>query len=478
MGPIHRMNYPTLLITAATVAFAAALPVVAETRETPTPAEVLEAVQKSIASAGEKIAPSLALVKIERGASSQSEDGARGAPGMVNVTGGGRATSASGIFISADGHLLVNGLFKSDQDQRLIVLVGEDEFVARSLKVDESLGMSILKVEAGEAFTPIDLEKTGDLAIGQWAVALSPTDEELDFQTITTPLVCQGTRDGFYRQFRVGLMGGAANALVVDLDGHPVGFLERTGTVTALKDLQGDIQRMMKDASGKTTAEEEKKKKGWLGAMLAPVNKDWAKAGGITPSAVHITYVCKESPAEQAGLKAGDLVTAVRGQPIRLTGTRALDYFTKALQPRAGESFALTALRDGKTIELNGTFASEPETDTLRADDIGVAVASISEADIFSMNLTVDQGVLVTEVIKGSPAANSGSLGQTLLARNDVIVELAGQPVTDVAGFGKILEKLRREKPPVVLVKYQRGLLAGFAGLNLSLGEKEQQNKQ
>jgi S1-C subfamily serine protease len=94
------------------------------------------------------------------------------------------------------------------------------------------------------------------------------------------------------------------------------------------------------------------------------------------------------------------------------------------------------------------------------------------------MNLTVDQGVLVTEVIKGSPAANSGSLGQTLLARNDVIVELAGQPVTDVAGFGKILEKLRREKPPVVLVKYQRGLLAGFAGLNLSLGEKEQQNKQ
>jgi hypothetical protein len=50
--------------------------------------------------------------------------------------------------------------------------------------------------------------------------------------------------------------------------------------------------------------------------------------------------------------------------------------------------------------------------------------------------------------------------------------------VTDVAGFGKILEKLRREKPPVVLVKYQRGLLSGFAGLNLSLGEKEQQNKQ
>jgi serine protease Do len=472
------MNYTTFLITAATVALTSVAMAAAEPRESPSPAEVLDSLQKSIAAAGQKIAPALALVKIERGTSQPSEEPSPGAPRIVTMGGGGRPTSASGILISPDGHLLVNGIFKSDQDQRLIVLLGEDEFVARSLKVDESLGMSILKIESGEAFAPIDLGQATELAVGEWAVALSPTDEELDFQTITTPVVCQGTRDGFYRQFRVGLMGGAANALVVDLDGRPVGFLERTGTVTALKDLQGDIRRMMKDASGKTTAEEEKKKKGWLGAMLAPVNKDWAKAGGITPSAVHVTYVCKDSPAEQAGLKAGDLVTGVRGQPLRLTGTRALDYFTKALQPRAGEDFALTALRDGKTIELKGTFASEPESDTLRADDIGVTVASLSEAEIFSMNLVVDQGVLVTEVIKGSPAANSGSLGQTLLARNDVIVELAGQPVTDVAGFGKILEKLRREKPPVVLVKYQRGLLSGFAGLNLSLGEKEQQNKQ
>lgn len=472
------MKYPALLITAATAVLAAVSPTVAEPRESPSPAAVLAAVQQSIAGAGQKVARSLALVKVERGSSQQSEQTPQGLPGMVNVVGGGRPTSASGILISAEGHLLVNGIFKSDQDQRLIVLVGEDEFVARSLKVDESLGMSILKVQAGEAFAPIDLANATELAVGEWAVALSPTDEELDFQTITTPLVCQGARDGFFRQFRVGLMGGAANALVVDLDGRPVGFLERTGTVTALKDLQGDIQRMMKDASGKSTAEEEKKKKGWLGAMLAPVNKDWAKAGGITPSAVHITYVCKDSPAEQAGLKAGDLVTGVRGQPLRLTGTRALDYFSKALQPRAGETFELTALRDGKTIELKGTFASEPEIDTLRADDIGVAVAAIRETDVYSMNLAVDHGVLVTDVFKGSPAANSGSLGQTLLVKNDVIVELAGQPVADVAGFGKILEKLRREKPPVVLVKYQRGLLSGFAGLNLSLGEKEQQNKQ
>lgn len=472
------MKRKSILIAAAGAVLVGIPAVPADPAAPPAASDVLDALQTSIAGASRKVAPSLVLVKIERG-TTQNDGQAQTPPGLLVMGGGGRGpSSAAGVLLTPEGHVLVPGVFKSDQDQRLLVLAGEDEYVARSVKVDESLGLTILKVEAGEKLPPLDLSKAGDLEVGQWAVALSPTDGELDYQTIKTPLVCQGTLDGFYRQFRVGLIGGVSNALVADLSGQPVGFLERGGSVTSFKDLRKDLERMLADASGKLSAEEEKKKKGWLGTSLAPVNKEWAKATGISPAVVRVTFVAKDSPAEQAGLKAGDLITGVGGKPLRLSETRALDYFSKSLQPRAGEKFTITAMRDGKSSDHTGTFASEPETESLRADDIGVTVSSIKDADVFTMNLATGQGVLVTDVAKGSPAANSGSLGQTLLLKNDVIVELAGQPVTDVDSFGKILESLRRDEPPVVLVKYHRGLLTGFAGLNLTLGEKERQNKQ
>ena len=478
IGQSNHMKRKSILLATAGAILVGIPTVPAEPHARPAASDVLDALQTSIAEASRKAAPSLVLVKIERGAS-QNEGQAQPPPGLIIMGGGSRGpTTAPGIFLTPEGHILVPGIFKADQDQRLLVYAGENEYVARSVKVDESLGMSILKVEAGEKFPPLDLSKASELSVGQWAVALTPTDEELDYQTIKTPLVCQGTKDGYYRQFRVGLIGGVSYALVADLSGQLVGFLERGGAVTSLKDLQADLGRMLADASGKSSAEEEKKKKGWLGTSLAPVNREWAKAIGITPGAVRITFVEKDSPADLAGLKAGDLITGVGGKPLRLTETRALDYFSKSLQPRAGEKFTITALRDGKSADYSGTFTSEPEPESLRADDIGVTVSSIKEADVFAMNLSTGQGVLVTDVAKGSPAANSGSLGQTLLVKNDVIVELAAQPVTDVDSFGKILESLRREQPPVVLVKYHRGLLTGFAGLNLTLGEKEKQNEQ
>ena len=148
------------------------------------------------------------------------------------------------------------------------------------------------------------------------------------------------------------------------------------------------------------------------------------------------------------------------------------------MQPRTGAKFTLTALRDKQSVNCSGTFTADPETETLRAEDIGVSLSSLSDKDVFSQNLATDHGVLVTDVKKGSPAANSGSLRQTLLSKNDIIIELAGQPTPDLESFGKVLESIRRDHPPVVLVKYYRGLTTGYAGLNLTLGEKDNGNKQ
>ena len=73
---------------------------------------------------------------------------------------------------------------------------------------------------------------------------------------------------------------------------------------------------------------------------------------------------------------------------------------------------------------------------------------------------------------KGSPAAVRDG-GSSLITKGDVITAIGGKPTPDLEAFGKAVEKLRKDKPPVVLVAYTRGRVSGFAALNLALGESK-----
>ncbi len=421
--------------------------------------------QQAVAAAGKNVEPSLVMVKVER---SSLGTGTRSG-GVVNA-GVGASPSYCGVIVTAAGHVLVQGIIKADEEVRITVLVGENEFVARVLKADETLGMTVIKLKSDESFVPLDIGKGAEMATGEWGVALRPTDEALNYQIMSIPSVCFGEVAGRYRRYLLNpAMGGGS--LLVNLSGQVVGLSDRTGVV-AMFDLHDDLQRFMAEATGAGAADEDKKKTGWFGAALEPVNKDYAKLKSLPSSALQVVHAAKRSPAAAAGVRDGDLIVAVNGKPIPFSGIRSLDYFFKALHPRVGDPFTLTVLRNNERIELKGAFTKQPERTTLQAEDLGVTVSEITDGDVFSQNLSTDSGVLVTEVKRGSPAANSGSMSQTLISSRDIIVELAGQPTPTVAQFGKALETLRRDRPPVVLVKYRRGLLTGYAGLNLALGQK------
>ena len=427
---------------------------------------VFSSLQQAVAAAGKKVEPSLALIKVERNASA---GGTRGGGATVNP-GDGASPSYCGVIVTAGGHVLVQGIIKADEEVRITVFLGENEFVARVLKTDETLGMTVIKLKSDESFVPLDIGKGAEMTTGEWGVALRPTDEILNYQVMSIPSVCFGEVAGRYRRYLLNPpMGGGS--LLVNLSGQVVGLSDRAGVV-AMCDLHDDIQRFLADATGAGSSDEDKKKAGWFGASLEPVNKDYAKLKSLPSSALQVVHAVKRSPAATAGVRDGDLIVAVNGKPIPFSGIRSLDYFYKALHPRIGDPFALSVLRNNERLELKGTFTKQPERTTLQAEDLGVTISEITDGDVFAQNLSTDRGVLVTEVKRGSPAANSGSLGQTLISARDIIVELDGQPTPTVAQFSKMLETLRRDRPPVVLVKYRRGLLTGYAGLNLALGQK------
>jgi S1-C subfamily serine protease len=87
-------------------------------------------------------------------------------------------------------------------------------------------------------------------------------------------------------------------------------------------------------------------------------------------------------------------------------------------------------------------------------------------------NLFISEGVMVTDLKPGSPAATGRTFGEPLLRDGDVLTALGGKPTPDVETFGTVLEEIRREKPDILLVEFQRGAFTGIEALNLKIGDE------
>lgn len=426
-----------------------------------------EAMQKAAAEAGRDVADSLVLVTVQR----ESPSGAtpQVTPGMQPGAAGPRMFT--GVILTPEGHILAPELLRPDTTERIEVRVGEEVFAARPLKNDDTLGLTILKIETRTTLKPLRLDDAADLAVGEWGIVLVPSDETTDFEKFTHLVVSRGEVAGRYRRFLVsGLPPTAKGAPVMNLSGKVVGILNPWGAISAA-DLREDIAAFLAQATG-ARSPEEAREKGWLGAYLDPINKELAEARGVPISGLWISRVAADGPAAKAGVRAGDLIVGFNGKPLRLSGARARDYFLQTMRPTPGEKFTLELLRDGRKTEVAGEFTKRKDPETLRAEDVGVTVQDVTDSIVFERNLFAREGVMVTQVHQGSPAATGVSLGRGLLMPGDVILELAGRATTNVKEFGRALDGIRRDRSEVVLVKLRRGGLTGFEGLNLKIGER------
>jgi len=437
----------------------------------PSGRETFMALQQAVEQTAASVGPYLALVERQ---TTKAKKVTRQVGGrLVQTTSSEPPPPLNGIVLTPEGHVLVQKSLKPDGDDRIEVWVGEEEYQARSLKVDTELGMTILKVDADTAFEPVEWSESAMVSVGEWVVVVTPSDEDSDFERFISLGMCRGVEAGRYRTFKLeGVPGNCEGAPVLNLNGEVVGIL-KSGGVISIVDVREDLDLFLAAASGVRSLEEEERKKAWLGVGTSPVSKSYARLKGLPVSGQWVHSVASQSPAKAAGLQKGDLIIRLNGEDLRFTGSRGREYFNRALRPREGVSFTLTVLRDGAEVECSGVYAKRPEDAELRAEDIGVSLKDITDAAAFSQNLFTENGVLVTDVHKGSAAATGQEFRSGLLMKGDIIVELAGQPTPDIQAFSTVLEEVRRDKPDVVLVKYVHGRETGYAGLNLRIGTHE-----
>ncbi len=430
--------------------------------------EAFEALQKAVVKASASVESSVVLVvpavSGSQGGGHQLSSGMRRKPSSGS-------RPVTGILMTSHGHILIPGVYKPDDVKRLTVWVSDAEYQAGVVKADDQLKMTIIKINADEELVPLSRDRLVDLETGSWCVSVRQSGEDMDFERFTSPGFCRGVVDGRYRSFFVNKVFKNENgAPVVALDGSLAGIVSG-GNVLSITDLNEDLQDFLDAATGVISPEDEVRNKGWLGVMLQAVNKDYAKAHELPRSGIWVTHSVSTGPAAKAGIRTGDLIIALNGNPLRLSGARAQSYFLQSLRPRVGCEFAITVVRDGKEIACKGVFEKVPEAEKLRSRDIGVEVKVITEVDSFSRNLFSSNGVLVTDVEPGSAAATSSTFRSGLLRKGDVILELDGKPTPNLDEFKKVLDAVRRKKPDVLLVYFQRGRYNGYAGLNLKIGD-------
>jgi serine protease Do len=200
-------------------------------------------------------------------------------------------------------------------------------------------------------------------------------------------------------------------------------------------------------------AESGKVTRGWLGVGIQSVTPELAKSfGRPDTTGVLVSSVSDGSPAAHAGIKAGDIITEYDGRKVE----RASDLPRAVAATPVGREVKLSVVRDGKPMTLSAKVAALEAKDSDQGDTgekakpaLGLAVQPLTPALAQQLGVRATQGLVVQNVVEGSPAADAG------FERGDVIVEVNKKPVKSVADLRETVAKQSKGSPMLFRVQRQ-----------------------
>ncbi len=370
----------------------------------------------------------------------------------------------SGFILSADGYVMTNAHVVDGADEVYVNLTDKREFKAKVVGVDKRTDVAVLKIEASK-LPAVAIGDVSKLKVGEWVMAIG-TPFGLE-NTVTAGIVSAKARDTGeeirFIQTDVAVNPGNSGGPLINMRGEVVGInsqiLSRSGGFMGIS-LSIPIDDAMKVAEQLRTG--GKVIRGRIGVSIGPVPKDVAESIGLGKAqGAMVNGVEPGTPADRAGIEAGDIITKFNGETI----DKAADLQRLVGATKPGTKSTIQVFRRGAYKELGVTVA---ELDTNKAakgegatpDAKKDKAAAIASLGLKLNDLSADQkrelrqtgGVLV-EAVDG-PAARAG------LQTGDVILSLANVQIANVAEFEKVLGKVDKTKPVTVLVR--RGEFAQY----------------
>ena len=341
----------------------------------------------------------------------------------------------SGVIVDASGLVVTNHHVIEGMTEVKVALSDRREFEAEIVLRDPRTDLAVLKIKGAQSFPVLELGDSDAIEVGDFVIAIgNPFGVG---QTVTQGIVSAlartqiGINDyGFFIQTDAAINPGNSGGALVDLSGRLVGInsaiYSRSGGSMGIGFAipVNMVRSVIAAAKGGGTAV----KRPWLGASLQGVTKDIAESLGLDrPVGALVAEVIEGGPAAQAGLKRGDVITAIDGQPVE--DGQAVG-FRLGVKPLGGAA-ALSVLRAGKTLALSLHLAAAPETPARDAIRIksnspfrGATVVNISPALIEELSIAnAREGVIVAEVADGSTAAEVG------VQKGDIVLAVNGEKI-------------------------------------------------
>ncbi len=375
----------------------------------------------------------------------------------------------SGVIISPDGYILTNEHVITNATEIKITLPDGRQFNGRVIGTDAVNDVALLKID-GKDLPYAPLGDSDELIIGEWVIALgNPFGFLLED---THPTVTVGVVSALHRSIKsrglrtreeriykdmiqtdAAINPGNSGGPLVNVLGEVIGintFIFSSGggsegvgfalPINLVKHIIAELKVF------------GRKREIWLGIAVQDLTDDLAQALNIEKRGILISNVEEGSPAQRAGLKAGDQIVEAQGKMIN----RVTDWEGIENNLLVGDSLSLKILHDGGTVykklvveEFSQEIASK------RLDAIGIKIVNINFATIRRFGLMRNKGVVVVEIKRGS-------LGEKLgLKPGDIILQWGSVVIRDVADFLNITFNLQGD---VTIIIDRKGMILEIIG--------------
>ena len=375
-----------------------------------------------------------AVVNIAARGVQQYRDPFWGIPGQRQT-----GSIGSGVIVRPEGVVVTNNHVIQGMQQIRVTLNDRREFAARVVLADERSDIAVLQLEGvNERLPTLNIDDREEQQVGDLVLAIgNPFGVG---QTVTNGIISALNRtetgisdSGSFIQTDAAINPGNSGGALVDMDGDLIGIntaiFSRSGSSSGVGFAvpASMVKRVVDSAVGGATAVVRP----WLGVKGETVTGDIARSLGLDrPQGLVVTEVWPNGPAARAGVRQGDVITAIDGAEVNDQG--GLNFRVGTREPNS--TVEVTVLRDGRPTTLQARVQRLPgDADIDRAQLIRNGV--LSGAQVLALNPALadslggdpfSSGVIVGAVQRGSYASRIGLQG------GDVIVAVNGRAVTSV----------------------------------------------